>query len=68
MGDVEFNWLQHKDEKKYVHICQSEHTEFTAHLLSVQSSNKVTNMNPYCSVLPIDSIPPVDPLDPDLTR
>ena len=36
--------------------------------LSVQSANKVPNMTPYRSGFSIYSIPPVDPLDPDLNR
>ena len=54
--------------KHSVHICQSAFTEFTAHWFSVQNSNKVTNLTLYRSGLPTDSIPPVDPLDPDLPR
>ena len=72
LGDVDyflgsaFNWLQHKDGNISVHLCQSEFKEFTAHWFSVQSENKVTNITPYRSSFPIGSIPPVDPLDPDL--
>ena len=65
---TEFTWLKHKDRNISVHICQSAFTEFTAHWFSVQSANKVTIMNPYCSGSPIDSIPPIKPLDPDLLR
>ena len=61
-----FTWIQHKDGKIYVHLCHSALTEFTAHRFLVQSANKVTNMTPYCSGFPIDSIPPIDPVDPDL--
>ena len=74
MGDVEhllgtaFTWLKHKDGNISVHLCQLAFTEFTAHRFSVQSANKVPNMNPYRSGLPIDYIPPVDPLDPDIPR
>ena len=72
MGDVNyflgtaFTRIQHKDCNIYVRICQSEFVEFTAHRFSVQSANKVPNMKPYRSGFPIDSIPPVDPLNPDL--
>ena len=72
MGDVEyflgtvFTWIQHKDGNISVHICQSAFTEFTAHRFSVQSTNKFPNMTPYCSGFPIDSISPVDPLNPDI--
>ena len=74
MGNVDyflgtaFTWLQHTDGNISVHICQSEFTEFTAHRFSVHSYDKVPNMTPYCSGFPIDSIPPVDPLDLDLPR
>ena len=68
MGDIDyflgtaFTWLQQKDRNISVQLCQSSFTEFTVHRFSVQSANKVTNMKPYCSSFPIDSIPPVDPL------
>ena len=74
MGDVDyflgtvFNWLKQRDGNISVHTCQSSFTKFTAHRLSVQSVNKVPNMNPYRSEFPIDSIPPVDPIYPDLPR
>ena len=74
MGDVDyllgtaFTWLQHKDGNISVHICQSVFTSFTAHRLSVQSAIRVPNMTPYRSGFPIDSIPPVDPLDPHINR
>ena len=74
MGNVDwllgtaFNWLQHADGNISVHLCQSALTKFTAHHFSVHIANKVPNMTPYCSSFPIDSIPPVDPLDPDLPR
>ena len=67
LGTV-FTWLQHKDGNISVHICQSEFTKSNAHRFSVQSANKVPNMTPYRSGFPIDSITPVDPLDPDLPR
>ena len=74
MGDVDyllrtvFTWLNQKDRNISVHICQSAFTEFTTHQFSVQSANKVPNMTPYRSGFLIDSIPPIDPLDPDLNR
>ena len=74
MGDVQyflgtaFTWLQQKDGKISVHICQSEFTKFTAHRFLVQSANKVPNRTPYHSDFPIDSIPTVDTLNPDLPR
>ena len=63
-----FTWIQHKDGNISIHLCQSAFTEFTAHRFSVQSANKVPNMTPYPSGLPIDSIPTVDPLSPYLPR
>ena len=72
MGDVnyllgtEFNWLKHKDRNIYVNLCQSALTELTAHQFSVQSANFFPNMTPYRSGFPIDSIPPIDPLNPDI--
>ena len=65
---TEFTWIHHKDVNISVHLCQSELTEFTAHRFLVQSVNKVPIMTPYRSGLPIDSIPPVDTLNPDLPR
>ena len=61
-----FTWLQHKDKNISVHIFRSSFTEFTAHWLLVQNSNKVPNMTPYFSGFHIHSILPVDPLNPDL--
>ena len=63
-----FTWLHHKDGNISVQLCQSAFTSFTAHRFSVQSANKVPNITPYRFGFPIDSIPPVDPLDPDLNR
>ena len=74
MGDVDyclgnaFTWIQHKDGNISVHICQSEFTEFMAHRFLVQSANKVPNMTPYRSYFPLDTIPPVDTLDPGLNH
>ena len=74
MGYVEyflgtaFTWIQHIDGKISVHLYQSAFTESTFHRFSVQSEKKVPNMTPYCSGFPIDSIPPVYPLDTDLPR
>ena len=72
MGDVDyllgtaFTWLQHKDGNISLHICQSAFIESTAHWFLVQSTKKASNMTQYCPGFPIDSVPPVDPLDPDL--
>ena len=74
MGDVDyflgtaFTWLHHKYGNMSVQLCQSAFTEFTAHRTSVQRANKVPNMTPYRSGLPIDSILPIDPLDPNFNR
>ena len=63
MGDVdyfvgtEFTWLQHKDGKISVHLCQLSFTEFTAHRFLVHITNKVPNMTPYSSGFPVNSIP-----------
>ena len=63
-----FNWLQRADSNISVRLCQSIFSEFTANFFSLHTVNKVPNMTPYRSGFPIDSIPPVDPLDPDLPR
>ena len=61
-----FIWLQRADGEISVYLCQSTFTEVADHRLSVHTANKVPNMNPYRSGLPIDYIPPVNSLDPDL--
>ena len=63
-----FNWLQHTSGNISVHLCQFTFTELTTHHFSVHTPNKVPNMTPYCSSLPIHSIPPIDNLYPDLPR
>ena len=63
-----FTWIQQKDGNISVHLCQSAFTEFTAHWFSVQIAKKFPNMTQYRFGFPIDSIPPVDPLDPDINR
>ena len=63
-----FTWLKHDDGNISVHLCQSAFTKFTAHWFSVHTTNKVPNMTHYRSGFPIKTIPPVDPLDPDLPR
>ena len=62
------SWLKHKDGNISVYICESTFTEFTAHRFSVHTLNKVPNITTYRSGFPIDSIPTIDPLDPDLPR
>ena len=74
MGDVEyflgttFTWIKHKDRNISFHICQYAFTGFTAHWFLVHTANKVPNMTPYSSGFPVDSIPPFEPLDPNLPR
>ena len=63
-----YTWLQHADVNISVHLCQSAFTEFTDHLFSFHTANKVPNMTPYCYGSPIGSIPPIDSLDPYLQR
>ena len=63
-----YNWLQHADGNISVHLCQSAFTEFTANRFSVNIVKKVPRTTPYRSGFPIESIPTVDALDPDLTR
>ena len=65
---TEFNWRQHSNGIISFHLFQSTFTLFTAHKFSLHTVNKVPNMTPYCGGFPIDSIPPVDPLYPDLLR
>ena len=74
MGDVdyflgtEFTWLHQINGNISVHLCQSAFTLFTVHRFSVQIAKNISNVTPYRSGLPTDSIPPVDTLDPDLLR
>ena len=74
MGDVDyflgtaFTCTYHFDGHLYVHLSQSAFTEFTGHWFGVDKFNPVPNMTPYCSGIPIDSIPNADPKDPDLKR
>ena len=59
---------QKKNRKISVHLCQSAFTEFTAHRFSVHTAIKVPKRTPYRSGFLINSIPPVDPLNPYITR
>ena len=74
MGNVDyflgtaFTWLQDAEDEISVHLFQSKFTEFTAHICSVHTANKVPNMTSYCSGFPIDYIPPVETLDPDISH
>ena len=74
MGNVEFflgtsfNWLHHKEGNISVHIYQEKLTEFTEHNFSVHTTNNVPKMNPYQSDYPINSIPPVHPIEINLPR
>ena len=61
-----YSWLQHADGNISFHLCQSVFTKFTYHLFSFHTSNKVHNMTPYNSRFQVDSIPPIEPLYPDL--
>ena len=63
-----FTWLKHDDGNISVHLRPSEFTKFTAHQFSVHITNKVPNMTHYRSGFPIEIIPTVDLLDPDLPR
>jgi hypothetical protein len=74
MGDVDyflgtaFTWKRHPDNHLSVHLCQSAFTEFTSHRFAIDRYNRTPNMTPYRSGLPIDSIAPPHPKDPDLKR
>ena len=74
MGDVDyflgtaFTWTRQDDGHLAVHLCQSAFTEFTSNRFGVDKMNRVPNMSPYRSGMPIDSIPNADPHDPDLKR
>ena len=63
-----FTWLRHGDGHVSVHLSQTAFTEFTAHRFGVDWMTRVPNMTPYRSGLPINSIAPPDPDDPDLPR
>jgi hypothetical protein len=63
-----FQWQRHPDGKLLVLLTQSAFVEYSAHCFAVDKFNPVPNMTPYCSGIPIDSIPPPDPDDPDLKR
>eukprot|EP00956_Cyclotella_meneghiniana_P020999 scaffold37679_cov76-Cyclotella_meneghiniana.AAC.13 len=63
-----FQWKRHDDGHLSVLLTQSAFTEYSAHRFAVDKLNPVPNMTPYRSGIPIDSIPPPDPADPDLKR
>ena len=74
MGDVDyflgsaFLWKRHDDGNISVHMSQSAFTEHTAHRYGLDNFKRVSNMTPYRSDLPIDSLPPSPLNDPDLKR
>ncbi|KAL7459292.1 hypothetical protein ACHAWC_010958 [Mediolabrus comicus] len=74
MGDVDyflgsaFLWQRHSNGHVSVHLSQSAFTEHTAHRFGLDRFKRVPNMTPYRSGLPIDSLPPPAPNDPDLKR
>ena len=74
MGDVDyflgtvFTWLHHDNEHVSAHLTQTAFTEFSAHRFGVDRMNRVPNMTPYQSGMPIDSIPGADPSDPNHPR
>jgi len=74
MGDVDyflgsaFLWKRHANGHVSVHMSQSAFTEHTAHRYGLDKFQRVPNMTPYRSGLPIDSLPPADANDPDLKR
>eukprot|EP00956_Cyclotella_meneghiniana_P015762 scaffold24459_cov75-Cyclotella_meneghiniana.AAC.3 len=63
-----FNWKRHEDGHLSVLLTQSAFTEYAAHRFAIDKLNPVPNMTPYRSGIPIDSIPPPDPQDPDFKR
>jgi hypothetical protein len=60
-----FNWKRHADGNLSVLLTQSAFVEYSAHRFAIDKLNPVPNMTPYRSGMPIDSIPPPDPKDPD---
>ena len=64
MGDADyflgtaFTWLRQDDGNVSVHLCQSAFTEFASHRFGIDNMNRIPNMTPYRSGLPIDSLPP----------
>jgi hypothetical protein len=63
-----FNWKRHPDGNLSVLLTQSAFVEYSAHRFAIDKLNPVPNMTPYRSGMPIDSIPPPDPKDPDQKR
>jgi hypothetical protein len=60
-----FNWKQHADGNLSELLTQSAFVEYSAHRFAIDSLSPVPNMTPYRSGMPIDSIAPPDPKDPD---
>jgi hypothetical protein len=63
-----FNWKRHSDGNLSVLLTQSAFVEYSAHRFAIDRLSPVPNMTPYRSGMPIDSIPPPDPKDPDQKR
>eukprot|EP00804_Cyclotella_cryptica_P021483 CCRYP_005804-RA/>CCRYP_005804-RA protein AED:0.39 eAED:0.32 QI:0/-1/0/1/-1/1/1/0/524 len=63
-----FNWKRHADGNLSVLLSQSAFIEYAAHRFAINKLTPTPNMTPYRSGIPIDSIPPPDPKDPDLKR
>jgi hypothetical protein len=61
-----FTWNRHDDGKLSVLLTQSAFIEYTAHRFAIDKLNPVPNMTPYRSGVPIESIAPSDPNNPDL--
>ena len=74
MGDVNyflgtaFTWRRGDNGDLAVHFNQTAFTEFSAHRFGLDKVNHTPNMTPYRSGLPIYSIPPPSPDDPNQKR
>ena len=72
MGDVDFflgtafTWIRQSNGHLSVHMSQTAFIEFSAHRFGVDAMNPVSNMTPYCSGMPTNSIPAPCPDEPDL--
>jgi hypothetical protein len=63
-----FQWNRHDDGELSVLLSQSAVVEYTAHRFAIDKLNPVPNMTPYCSGIPIDSLAPPAPDDPELKK